>query len=407
MGLYRRGPAPEDPKKDRRIWHYEFIFAGRRVRGSTKTWRRGVAEEYEKAERIKLERALAGLPTEDNRQRIATVKQLTDAYLERAKVTTPKTAASFTAGCLKHINEHLGSLILPDVTESVITGYMRKRQKEGASGRTINGELGELARAIGHTWKVLWPRIPKLEQRHDVGKALTTEQERALIAAAERMAAGQDKHDIKSRDGRVFQQRTGARGVMMPTLIRLALLTGMRAEELTSLRWHQIDMEAKTITVGKAKTAAGRGRVIPLGEEAMMALESHLSWWAKRFGAAKPELCVFPFGSPQPSDPTRPIGTIAGAWESLRTEAKVDCRWHDLRHTFCTKLAERGVSESTMLALMGHMSRRMLETYSHIRIAAKREAVAGLKVGESAPKSSAAEGVPTKSPTKSKRVTLQ
>jgi site-specific recombinase XerD len=45
---------------------------------------------------------------------------------------------------------------------------------------------------------------------------------------------------------------------------------------------------------------------------------------------------------------------------------------HDLRHTVATKLAEAGVPESTMLSLMGHMSRAMLERYSHIRMAAKR-----------------------------------
>jgi hypothetical protein len=41
-------------------------------------------------------------------------------------------------------------------------------------------------------------------------------------------------------------------------------------------------------------------------------------------------------------------------------------------------LAEAGVPESTMLALMGHMSRAMLERYSHIRMAAKRDAVAAI-----------------------------
>jgi hypothetical protein len=41
-------------------------------------------------------------------------------------------------------------------------------------------------------------------------------------------------------------------------------------------------------------------------------------------------------------------------------------------------LAEKGVPESTMLALMGHMSRAMLERYSHIRMKAKREAVSGV-----------------------------
>ena len=39
----------------------------------------------------------------------------------------------------------------------------------------------------------------------------------------------------------------------------------------------------------------------------------------------------------------------------------VQCRLHDLRHTTATKMAEAGVPESTMLAIMGHMSRAMLE----------------------------------------------
>src|ERR1039458_1937759 len=66
------------------------------------------------------------------------------------------------------------------------------------------------------------------------------------------------------------------------------------------------------------------------------------------------------------------------AWNSIRKEAKVSCRLHDLRHTALTKMAEAGVPESTMLALAGHMSRAMLERYSHIRMAAKREAVESL-----------------------------
>jgi hypothetical protein len=41
-------------------------------------------------------------------------------------------------------------------------------------------------------------------------------------------------------------------------------------------------------------------------------------------------------------------------------------------------MAEAGVPESTMLAIAGHVSRRMLERYSHVRMAAKREAVEAL-----------------------------
>jgi len=67
-------------------------------------------------------------------------------------------------------------------------------------------------------------------------------------------------------------------------------------------------------------------------------------------------------------------------------------------------MCEAGVPESTMLALMGHMSRAMLERYSHIRMAAKRTAVEALSFKpKAASKPSDSErnldGVPTKSPT--------
>jgi integrase len=73
----------------------------------------------------------------------------------------------------------------------------------------------------------------------------------------------------------------------------------------------------------------------------------------------------------------------------------VSCRLHDLRHTVATKLAEAGVPESTMLSLMGHMSRAMLERYSHIRMAAKRVAVEALSAKPELAKRGEVSTVPT------------
>jgi site-specific recombinase XerD len=67
------------------------------------------------------------------------------------------------------------------------------------------------------------------------------------------------------------------------------------------------------------------------------------------------------------------------AWESVRDTANVKCRLHDLRHSFCTKLAEAGVPESTMLDIMGHVSTAMLRRYSHIRAQARRDAIDALE----------------------------
>ena len=113
---------------------------------------------------------------------------------------------------------------------------------------------------------------------------------------------------------------------------------------------------------------------------------------------------LFPFGKPTPNDPTRPITDVTSAWEALRKRAGVQCRLHDLRHTAATKMAEAGVPESTMLALMGHMSRAMMERYSHIRMAAKREAVEAMTIRKPETNS---EAVPTKSTTVEGSATIQ
>jgi integrase len=52
---------------------------------------------------------------------------------------------------------------------------------------------------------------------------------------------------------------------------------------------------------------------------------------------------------------------------------------HDLRHTFCTKLAEAGIPEQVMLDLLGHVSQAMMKRWSHIRLETRRRAIEALE----------------------------
>jgi hypothetical protein len=52
-----------------------------------------------------------------------------------------------------------------------------------------------------------------------------------------------------------------------------------------------------------------------------------------------------------------------------------------MRHQAITEMAETGASDATIMALAGHMSRRMLEHYSHVRMAAKRTVLDKLESG--------------------------
>jgi integrase len=165
----------------------------------------------------------------------------------------------------------------------------------------------------------------------------------------------------------------------------LALNTGMRVSEIRGLIWKQVDFLAKSLTVGKSKTAAGAGRIIPLNPRTV----SVLTHWRGLFPGAEPAHYVFPhekYGLAGNDRrlcayeviPTEPMHRWKVAWESARRTAAVPRRFHDLRHTFISRLAESQASDSTVMALAGHVSRAMMERYSHIRMDAKRRAVDGL-----------------------------
>lgn len=379
MAVFR--PAYTDPKtgekKRSAVWWCNFTFAGKRVRESTNQSRKTLAIEFEKQKRMALERALSGLPTDKPRSRISSVRELVEKYLEHYPINHREKSVIFAKQRLAHVTRILGKCMMPDLTENRIREYITARLAEKAGGRTINMEVGELSRAIGQRWSVVWPRVRKLEENQEVGRALSPEEERALLETA-----ANDQSPNRNR--------------MLYTFLQIALSTGMRSGEITALTWAQVDLAEGVLTVGASKTKAGSGRQIPMHDELRAVLDMHASWYAREFGPIQQQWYLFPgrtgkpkAGAARPLDPNRPATTIKTSWTSLRDKAGVRCRLHDLRHTAATKMAEAGVAESTMLALLGHMSRAMLERYSHIRMTAKREAVKALML----PKPGLASGV--------------
>src|SRR5580698_4624016 len=351
MSVYR----PKRKTEASKFYVCEFIIQGKRIQESTGTTSKTVAKEYEKRRRAELERAATGMPTEQKANRIRTVAEVVKPYLEGYELNHRVKSILFSKGRLEHVCRVLGTVLLSDLTEDRVRGYIRQRQGEKVSGRTINMEVGELSRAIGHPWSLLWPKVRKLEERKNVGRALSSEDQHTLLDG------------LKDR-----------RTPHLSTLVPLLLLTGMRAGEALSLTWGQVDLIDRTLTVGRAKTSNGTGRMIPINDELGGILATHRAWFVERFGEPEANHHLFPWGKPVPSDPTRHATDITWGWDELRKDTGVRGRLHDLRHTFATRLAENGASESTMLALMGHMSRAMLERYSHIRMAAKRDAVSGV-----------------------------
>src|SRR5262249_23745901 len=100
---------------------------------------------------------------------------------------------------------------------------------------------------------------------------------------------------------------------------------------------------------------------------------------SRAIGGTESEHYVFPACEASHFDPSRPMASWRTAWRNLREAAGLPkLRFHDLRDHAITKLSESQASDSTIMAIAGHVSPKMLQHYSHVRLQAKRTALDAL-----------------------------
>jgi integrase len=133
----------------------------------------------------------------------------------------------------------------------------------------------------------------------------------------------------------------------------------------------------RVMTIPDSKSEAGKRR-LPLNPDAMLAYGILLER-ATELGIAGSECYVFPACENSRMDGTRPQKTWRTAWRNITRAAGLKkLRFHDLRHQCVTELLEGGAPEAAVLSIAGHVSRKMMEHYSHCRMEAKRKALEGL-----------------------------
>jgi len=372
MSLFRRGD----------VWWYEFWFAGRRIRESSKSPSKTVAKGAEQKRKRELEAGFNNF-TDLRHERIRTFSDMADQYFDAYKLRLPQ-SARFAEYAIDHLKRLLGSKMLVDFNEAAVIHYQNARLGESAAPKSVNEEVGFLLRILGDPGDLLRIRLRKrkmlkLKVRQTVGKAYTP-----------------------AEKDRMLEEARKARSPHIYLALMLALNAGMRDAEIRNLTWEQIDFTKKFLAVGRSKTEAGEGRTIPLNSSLFEVLSDYSAWYSEKFGETRAAWYVFPFGKPSPSDPTRPVTTLKTAWNSVRKNAQVKGRWHDNRHTLITDLAESGAGDQTIMDIAGHVSKQMLKHYSHIRMEAKRRALESIVTVRPALEKSRetvqAEGYPQESP---------
>ena len=175
-------------------------------------------------------------------------------------------------------------------------------------------------------------------------------------------------HDQFNRLVEVAARNT--RAPYLADLITVAVMTGCRRGELLGLEWSRVDLDASTIRLGASDTKAGKARLVAVNNVAREALQRRADYRAQHCKDARWVFCG------------RDGERIAGIKTSFRHACKAvglaGVRFHDLRHTCGSWLAQAGVPQSHIAEVLGHSTLRMSERYTHIAAETARAAVAKL-----------------------------
>jgi site-specific recombinase XerD len=148
----------------------------------------------------------------------------------------------------------------------------------------------------------------------------------------------------------------------------VSIQTGMRAGEQYGLELPDVDLKQRLIHVKKSKN--GRERYIHMLPEVVDAFNTLKSMGLKRKDRAE--------GQPNksPKDACFALEDPKKWWAAVLKEAKVKhYRWHDNRHTFCSRLVQAGKSLKVVQELAGHLDIKTTARYAHLDQGSKREAM--------------------------------
>ena len=148
---------------------------------------------------------------------------------------------------------------------------------------------------------------------------------------------------------------------------RFAILTGLRQAEQFHLQWKDVDLERGILTLPTTK--AGGVQYAHLNDEAISILRSLNSWQRSKW--------VFP--SKNPATPMDARNFYHYVWVPTVTATRLEwVTWHDLRHTFASRLAMNGQNEGTIAALLRHSTTALVKRYAHLSPSHLKAAVEGV-----------------------------
>ena len=244
---------------------------------------------------------------------------------------------------------YFGDCKAHSVGTDIVNGYICRRLEEGAANATINRELAALKRMFNlgvKSEKILRkPYIPMLKE-NNVRKGFFEYGE--FIALRDALPES------------------------LKPIVMFAYYSGWRKQEILSLRWNQVDLNAQTVRLDPGTTKNDKGRLLVLDGELLETIQTQ---WERRRVAEIPGqsptlLCPYVFHRSG-----QPIRDFRESWAKACKAARIKGKlFHDFRRTAVRNMVRAGIPERVAMSISGHKNRSVFDRYNIVSEDDLREA---------------------------------
>jgi integrase len=253
---------------------------------------------------------------------------------------------------LRRLKEVIGDTPLTELSKAELIAFGRRRAKDGAGPATLAIDISFIGTVMTHAAAV-----------HDV--EVDPEQLRLARYALRRLglvakAKERDRRPTAEELRRILQYLDTAPRVEIPMgrIVRFAIATAMRSEEIHKIRWDDLDPHRKTALIRDRKDPRkkdGNDQFVPLvnftGFDAWALLEEQREW-------TRPKERCFPYNHKSSE------AAFRRCVQALKIE---DLRFHDLRHDGTSRLFEAGLQIEQVALITGHKDWKQLKRYTNLR----------------------------------------
>lgn len=264
-----------------------------------------------------------------------TVRDLLERYLREHSAPNKAPTTHYCDTCrAQRLIRTFGDLRLKDMRPALLATYKATRRAEGAAAKTINHDLALLGHAFQlgvkeWQWVAENPvqKVSKEKVRNLIERWLTAEEEGRLLAASP---------------------------VWLQEIILFAANTGLRQSEILNLQWCNVDLFRRTITLLEQKN--GGRDTLPVNASTLDVLKARA-----RVRSLKTDY-VFSNGAGNRRDARDLLRVFYPAMKKADVKR---FRFHDLRHTFATRLVQAGADIYTVQKLGRWKTISMVQRYAH------------------------------------------